>query len=205
MQLTCEITLPFTGLHCIRLFYILFFEGADFFGVPSSCIIFRFLQCSFCHLKSGFSHHSKGKVTSDVDHHGWSSPKLSSSVSRSRGKDYRGKKLGHDSEWIFLKAHPLNDVGSESPYENSGSYQEIKLRVALTKWKGSSISRTALVHENLESYSSKPKFNSRSSVSGRCMSSASINASATNSQSTISFESNLPQQQNTLDISSQAV
>lgn len=61
-----------------------------------------------------------------------------------------------------------------------------------------------MVHENVESYSSKAKFNSKSSVSGIGMSSTSTSTGATNCQSSVTFESSLLQQQNVLDISSQA-
>ncbi|XP_031407614.1 uncharacterized protein LOC116215931 [Punica granatum] len=164
-----------------------------------------FHQCSSCQLKSGFSRHSKGRPTMDFDLEGPLSPKLASSVSRSRGKDYREKKLGRDNcEWMFLKTHPLKDIGSKSSHQRLGSCQGKKPRVTLTKPKGSSISRTAFVRENGESHSLNAKFTSKSSVSGVLTSSTSTKTSGMDSQSGITFESIQMQQQNVLDVSSQA-
>lgn len=54
--------------------------------------MFRFHQWSARELKSKFSHPGEEIVTSSVDLQGLTSPKLPSSVSRSRGKDYNSKK-----------------------------------------------------------------------------------------------------------------
>ncbi|GAB2284578.1 hypothetical protein Dimus_019034 [Dionaea muscipula] len=68
-----------------------------------------FHQCSARKLRSAFSHPVEGNDKFDFNLRGISSPKLPSSVSKSRGKDYRISIKGKDVN------HPVKHLGSRSP------------------------------------------------------------------------------------------
>lgn len=80
--------------------------------------IFRFHRCSSRQLISAFSHSAEGCTNLTLGIQGPSSPKLPSSVSRSRGKHYKSK------DWGQSKQHPVKNLVGKSSWASSGSSNE---------------------------------------------------------------------------------
>ncbi|TXG67152.1 hypothetical protein EZV62_008427 [Acer yangbiense] len=133
-----------------------------------------FHQWSSKQLKAAFSCSWDENIDSNLDSLGQSSPKLPTSVSRSRGKDYKSKNWrGGNCNGSLNKPQPVK-VGSgekikprttsmkpKSSWGDSGSHEEIKPELSLISRKGTSSSKSTLVTER----SSSTKGNSMKTVS----------------------------------------
>lgn len=109
-----------------------------------------FHQCSSRQLKSQFSYFGEGNAKSEFDIQGQSSPKLLSSVSRSRGKHYRNKEWGRDNHILLSnKQHPVNSLSGKIFQAGSGSSQETKLKSSCGNLRGVPSSKTSLGCENI--------------------------------------------------------
>lgn len=147
----------------------------------------QFHQCSSRQLKSAF--------TSDFDLQGSTSPKLSSSVSRSRGNHYRSKKWeAENHELLLKKQHPVKVLSGKSSWVASGSGEEIKPKSGVINSKGNSRSKSSLVSE--------------SSLTGNAILSCSKPVFAcgnpsSNTTSTITSQSSQQQEQKCMEVSTQ--
>ncbi|GAV85354.1 hypothetical protein CFOL_v3_28792 [Cephalotus follicularis] len=166
-----------------------------------------FHQCSARELKSMFSRSGEGSTTTDFDLQVLSSPKIPSSVSRSRGKHYRSKKWGGDNCHVSLnKPLPVNVLNGISKVVNFESCEELKPRLSFINVKGTSKSKTSLVFERKSNVNSmknykKPTFTH--AVVESSLSSVAHKAGQSNT-STVTSESSQPQQQKDLEVSSRA-
>lgn len=188
-----------------------------------------FHQCSSRQLKAAFSCPGEGSCESNFELLGPSSPKLPSSVSKSRGKDYQSKKWGGENGDISLnKPHLVKvlreksraDVGTvkqikskssfvkpKSTSADSKSCEEIKPKLSFINSKGTSSSKRSSVSgvsstQNGKVNSLKPIFSSRGLESSS--SSAVDKENESNALSTVTSESSLRGQQNIIEVSSQA-
>ncbi|KAJ0047187.1 hypothetical protein Pint_04424 [Pistacia integerrima] len=187
-----------------------------------------FHQCSSRQLKAAFAHASEENVNPDLGLMGPSSPMLPSSVSRSRGKEYKSKNWRGDNHDVSLnKPHlvkllsgksSLVDLGSgkrmkprpSSMKPNSlpvglGSTEEIKPKLSFVNSKGTSNMKRSLVCER--SSIGNAKGNSLKPVSvceGSENSSSSMvdKGGESNPGSTVTSESNLRGQQKFPEVSS---
>ncbi|GAB4849556.1 hypothetical protein Ancab_004350 [Ancistrocladus abbreviatus] len=98
-----------------------------------------FHQCSATQLRSAFAHSVEGSDVVNVNLPGISSPMLPSSVSKSRGKDYRLSNWGKDVN------HPVKDFGSKSLRWDAGSIQEYQHKESCTKTSGATSSKSSLI------------------------------------------------------------
>lgn len=191
--------------------------------------ISRFHQCSSRQLKAAFSCSGEGSCESNFELLGPSSPKLPSSVSRSRGKDYDSKKWqGENGDVSLNKKHLVEvlrdksraDVGTvkkiksnagfvkpKSTSADSKSREEIKPKLSFINSKGTFSSKNSSVSEgsstqNGKGNSLKPIFSSRGLESSS--SSAVDKENESNALSTVTSESSLRGWQNTIEVSSRA-
>lgn len=166
-----------------------------------------FHQFSSHQLKSAFSGSSEGSENLDFDLHGPSSPKLPSSVSRSRGKHYRSRNWGKENGGFSLnKQHPVKSLSGKTSWVDSGSSQEIKPKPSCGNLKGTCSSKTSLGCDSSSTRTSIPNYtipiSSFGDSKGR-LSSVAIKASESNSTtSTITFEGTHQQPQKSLEVSS---
>ncbi|KAK1583746.1 hypothetical protein Q3G72_026559 [Acer saccharum] len=124
-----------------------------------------FHQWSSKQLKAAFSCSWDENIDSNLDSLGQSSPKLPTSVSRSRGKDYKSKNWrGGNCNGPLYKPQPVK-VGSgekikprttskkpKSSWGDSGSHdQEFKPKLSFISQKGTSSSKSTLVAERSSS------------------------------------------------------
>ena len=143
----------------------------------------------------------------DFDLHGPSSPKLPSSVSRSRGKHYRSRNWGKENGGLSLnKQHPVKSLSGKTSWVDSGSSQEIKPKPSCGNLKGTCSSKTSLGCDSSSTRTSIPNYtipiSSFGDSKGR-LSSVAIKASESNSTtSTITFEGTHQQPQKSLEVSS---
>ncbi|KAK4836828.1 hypothetical protein QYF36_000498 [Acer negundo] len=161
-----------------------------------------FHQCSSKQLKAAFSCSWDENIDSNLDSLGQSSPKLPTSVSRSRGKDYKSKNWrGGNCNGSLNKPQPVklgsgekikprtNSSKPKSSWGDSGSHEEIKPKLSFISRKGTSSSKSTIVTER----SSSTKGNSLKPVStfGSKNSSSSmvVKASESSTASTITSES----------------
>ncbi|KAJ4847483.1 hypothetical protein Tsubulata_024860 [Turnera subulata] len=95
-----------------------------------------FHRCSSRQLKAAFAHSGEGTLSSDFDMKEVSSPKLPSSVSRSRGKHYATNKWGGDNADLQLKKqHPVKILNGKSLWTRSGYGDEIKPKLSFVPVK----------------------------------------------------------------------
>ncbi|KAK3199236.1 hypothetical protein Dsin_022651 [Dipteronia sinensis] len=187
-----------------------------------------FHQCSSKQLKAAFSCSWEENVDSNRDSLGQSSPKLPTSVSRSRGKDYKSKNwTGGNCNGSLYNPQPVKvlsgksictDLGSgekikprttstkpKSSWGDSGSHEEIKPKLSFISRKGTSSSKSTLVTERSSSTkgtSLKPvsTFGSKNSSSSMV-----VKASKSSTASTITSESGSQPQQKFLATSRRAL
>lgn len=101
-----------------------------------------FHQRSARHLRSAFSHSNAGNDFFNFKLQGVSSPKLPSSVSKSRGKDYQSRNWGSNGRVSLNKDHPVNDL------EGQTSSEESKLKGSSANQIGDSGSSSNLHSDN---------------------------------------------------------
>ncbi|XP_011029396.1 PREDICTED: uncharacterized protein LOC105129150 [Populus euphratica] len=105
-----------------------------------------FHQCTSRQLKVAFAHSSERSMSSDFEFKGSSSPNIPSSVSRSRGKHYAGKKWGGgECDLSMTKKHPVKVLNDKSSRVNSESSDEIKPKLSFANSKGTSRSKLSTV------------------------------------------------------------
>lgn len=178
-------------------------------------------------MKAAFSCSGEGSCESNLELLGPSSPKLPSSVSRSRGKDYESRKWqGENGDVSLNKKHLVEvlrdksraDVGTvkkiksnagfvkpKSTSADSKSREEKKPKLSFINSKGTFSSKNSSVSEgsstqNDKGNSLKPIFSSRGLESSS--SSAVDKENESNALSTVTSESSLRGWQNTIEVSS---
>lgn len=188
-----------------------------------------FHQCSSRQLKAAFSCSGEGSCESNFELVGPSSPKLPSSVSRSRGKDYKSKKWqGENGDVSLNKPHLVKvlrdksraDVGKVKKIKSNSSLlkpksmsadskpcEEIKAKLSFINSKGTFSSKRSSVSggsstQNGKANSLKPIFSSRGLESSS--SSAVDKENESSALSTVTSESSLREQQNIIEVSSRA-
>lgn len=110
---------------------------------------FRFHQCSSRELKIAFSHSGEEGTGLNFDLLGPSSPKLPSSVSRSRGKHYVSKKWRGDNQVMPIdKRHPVNALSGTSSCVTSESGNDMKTKPSYVHLKGTSRSKSSWVSKS---------------------------------------------------------
>ncbi|KAG8637106.1 uncharacterized protein LOC110601226 isoform X2 [Manihot esculenta] len=170
-------------------------------------MMLRFHQCSSQQLKALFTHSGEGSMSSDIDLKGPSSPKLPSSVSRSRGKHYASNKCGGNGRNLSLnKQHPVKVLNGNSSRVNSGSGKEIKPKISFINSKRISRSKRSFVLEkdltqNVKENDLKGAANHGTS---ECSPNSVVDKAGESTSSTITSESGLKPQQRNLEVSSQA-
>ncbi|XP_057974704.1 uncharacterized protein LOC131162346 isoform X2 [Malania oleifera] len=108
-----------------------------------------FHQYSSCQLKYAFSHSSVGNSESDFDILGATSPGLPSSVSRSRGKNYRSQNWGaKNCDPPLDKKHPIKNLRSNKSWLVSGRCEVRRLKSSSGNSKGVCSSKSSLVCES---------------------------------------------------------
>ncbi|XP_048130067.1 uncharacterized protein LOC115754793 isoform X2 [Rhodamnia argentea] len=158
-----------------------------------------FHQYSSRQLKSTFSHFSEENGSSDFCLQGPSSPKLPSTVSKSRGKDYRGKKWEkHKSDPSVHQSHPVKVLSATSSSSNECSYLQSKPKSRLVDLRGPSGLKKNLVTER-----NSDKNGSRLSSKPTLPGSTSNNTSQTKQKSGISFESHQQEEKMVVHVSGQ--
>ncbi|KAM7504062.1 hypothetical protein LguiB_002966 [Lonicera macranthoides] len=110
-----------------------------------------FHRCSSRQLISAFSHSGEGCTNLTLGIQGPSSPKLPSSVSRSRGKHYKSK------EWAQSKQHPVKKLVGKSSWASSGSSNETTRKSRNEKSHGPG-SKAGSVCESSLNETSGPKY-----------------------------------------------
>ncbi|XP_059662593.1 uncharacterized protein LOC132308514 [Cornus florida] len=158
-----------------------------------------FHQRSSRQLISAFSHSGEGSNYLDFGLQGPSSPKLPSSVSKSRGKHYRSREWGRSNcALISIKQHPVKSLISKS-----SPGKEIKFKSNYRKPKGNAGSEASVVcqsslTETAGSNYSKPIYSfADSKISSGC-----IKEGNSNSTSTITCNNSAQEQQKVLEVSS---
>lgn len=165
-----------------------------------------FHQCSSRQLKSAFSHYGERITTSDLDLQGSSSPKLPLSVSRSRGKDYTGKKQKEEKyDFTLNKQHPVKVLSGKSSRVDSGSGEKMKPKSSFINSKGASRPKSSLVCEsnltgNVILSCSKPISTCADPASS---SSSTGNKAGDSNTSTITSQSSQQQHRKYMEVSSQ--
>ncbi|XP_044492708.1 micronuclear linker histone polyprotein-like isoform X1 [Mangifera indica] len=188
-----------------------------------------FHQFSSRQLKAAFAHAGEESLNPDFGLRG-TSPKLPSSVSRSRGKDYRSKNWRRDNHDVSLnKPHPVKLLSGKSSLVGLGSGKKMKPRPSFMKPNSLQVGlgSTEEIKPKLSFVNSKGTSNlkrslvcERSSISNAQGSSwipisvceGSENSSSStvdkggesNPGSTVTSESNLLGQQKFLEVSSRA-
>lgn len=178
-------------------------------------------------MKAAFSCSGEGSCESNLELLGPSSPKLPSSVSRSRGKDYESRKWqGENGDVSLNKKHLVEvlrdksraDVGTvkkiksnagfvkpKSTIADSKSREEKKPKLSFINSKGTFSSKNSSVSEGSSTQNDKgnclkPIFSSRGLESSS--SSAVDKENESNALSTVTSESSLRGRQNTIEVSS---
>ncbi|XP_030445992.1 uncharacterized protein LOC115668722 [Syzygium oleosum] len=159
-----------------------------------------FHQYSSRQLKSTFSHISEENGSSDFYLHGPFSPKLPSSVSKSRGKDYRGKKWEqHKSDPSVHQSHPVKVPSATSSCSKQCSHLQSKPNLRLVNLRGpSGLKKNSITEMN------SARNGSRLSSKPTLLGSTSNSTSQTKQKSGISFESLQQQEKKVLHVSGQA-
>ncbi|KAF2314282.1 hypothetical protein GH714_024988 [Hevea brasiliensis] len=161
----------------------------------------EFHHCSSHQLKAQFAHSGEGSMSSDIDLKGPSSPKLPSSVSRSRGKHYASNKSGS-----LNKQHPVKVLNGNSSWVNSGSGKEIKPKQSFINSNRTSRSKISFVLE--KDLTENVRENGLKAVSNHGdfegSSSSVVDKAGESNTSTITSESGQKPQQRNLEVSSQA-
>ncbi|KAI3427531.1 uncharacterized protein J3R85_009357 [Psidium guajava] len=159
-----------------------------------------FHQYSSHQLKSTFSHFSEENRSSDFCFQGPFSPKLPSSVSKSRGKDYRGKKWEqHKSDPSVHQSHLVKVLSATSSSSKQCSYLQSKPKLRLFDLR-----RPSGLKKNLVTERNSARNGSRISSKPTLPGSTSNNKSQTKQKSGISFESHRQQEKKVLHVSGQA-
>ncbi|XP_015896800.2 uncharacterized protein LOC107430470 isoform X1 [Ziziphus jujuba] len=167
----------------------------------------QFHQFSSHQLKSAFSHSGEVSMMLDMDILEPSSPKLPTSVSKSRGKEYRSKDWKVENQDFTLnKLHPVKVPSQKPTYMNSGSCSEIKQKFQSIRSKETTNSKSNVVSDSSHSgfviqKFSYPKSSHGHSTSG--LSSVANKANESRTVSTITSESGEEREQKVVDVSSQ--
>lgn len=169
---------------------------------------FRFHECSSTQLKSAFSCSGERSTTSDLDLSRPSSPKLPTSVSKSRGKDFVSKNWRRDNRDLSLdKLNPVKFPSQKSSSLKSGSRDKVKEKSRRVHLKETTSSKSNFVSDSGLSGNIMKKFSNPISANenpSSSVSSVSNRANESNMTSTITPESGQEQQQqNFFDVSSQ--
>ncbi|XP_050215041.1 uncharacterized protein LOC126666131 [Mercurialis annua] len=158
-----------------------------------------FHQCSSLQLKAAFAHSGEGNASS-------SSPKLPSSVSRSRGKHYTSRKTGGNCQDFALnKKHPVKALSGKTSWGNSGFREDIKPKLSFINSKGTSKLKSSLIVDRKVPRTTKDHFkvlNDQTPSEGN-MSSGVDKASESNT-SNITSENDQKLQQTNMEISNPA-
>lgn len=167
----------------------------------------QFHQCSSCQLKSMFSCTGEETKTAELELPGVASPKLPSSVSRSRGKDFRSKDWeGVTRDASLNKQLPAKVLRGKPSWVRLGSREEIKHKLSFIHPKGTLSKKVSVTERNLDrnlaanhvkTISTSPGYENGSSSSDQ--------AGVSKTLSTVTFESNQQQQEKPLEVSSQAL
>ncbi|XP_057992584.1 uncharacterized protein LOC110643743 isoform X2 [Hevea brasiliensis] len=161
----------------------------------------EFHHCSSHQLKAQFAHSGESSMSSDIDLKGPSSPKLPSSVSRSRGKHCASNKSGS-----LNKQHPVKVLNGNSSWVNSGSGKEIKPKQSFINSNRTSRSKISFVLE--KDLTENVRENGLKAVSNHGdfegSSSSVVDKAGESNTSTITSESGQKPQQRNLEVSSQA-
>lgn len=171
--------------------------------------IIRFHQCSSRQLKAAFSNSSEDIMALNYDLEGPSSPKLPSSVSKSRGKDFVNKKwIGDNQDFSLHKRNPEKVLSGTSSCGNSGSSDEMKPKSSFIHLKGTSSSKSSSVCKS--SFFGNPIPNCSKPISScedpTCtLSSMTNRADESSTTSTITSESDQQKQQKFMEKSNQAL
>ncbi|XP_050370133.1 uncharacterized protein LOC126788202 isoform X2 [Argentina anserina] len=159
-----------------------------------------FHQCSSRELKIAFSHSGEEGTGLNFDLLGQSSPKLPSSVSRSRGKHYVSKKWRGDSQAILIdKRHPVNALSGTSSCVTSESGNNVKTKPSYALLRGTSRSKTSWVCNSSSTGNGLPSCSQPISFCGdstSALNSMVKKADESTTASTITQESDQQQQQN---------
>nr|XP_011461144.1 PREDICTED: uncharacterized protein LOC101291124 isoform X2 [Fragaria vesca subsp. vesca] len=151
-----------------------------------------FHQCSSRELKIAFSHGEEGTGL-NFDLLGPSSPKLPSSVSRSRGKHYVSKKWRGDNQVIPIdKRHPVNALSRTSSCVTSESGNDMKTKPSYAHLKGTSRSKSSWVSKSNSIRNSIPSCADSTST----LTSTDKKADESNTASTITHDIDQQQRQN---------
>lgn len=146
-------------------------------------------------------------ATLDSDLSRPSSPKLPTSVSKSRGKDFMSKKWRTDNQDLsFDKLHPIKVPSQKSSSLKLGSCDEIKQKSRFTHLKETTSSKSNLVSDSRLNGNIMRKFSNPVSANEdptSILSSVANKAKESNTTSTITSESGQEQQQKFFDVSSQ--
>ncbi|XP_022717703.1 uncharacterized protein LOC111276173 [Durio zibethinus] len=156
-----------------------------------------FHQCSSSELKSAFSCAGEDGVTLELDLIEESSPTLTQSVSRSRGKDYESQKWkGNYHDVSLNKIQPMKVLNGKPSGLDSGSGEGTKPKISFISLKGTSCIKTSLVSEKTENVEGK-NVKPASICEGPERSSSHVadKSGETNSRSTVTSESIQQQQQ----------
>ncbi|XP_057473331.1 uncharacterized protein LOC130761781 isoform X2 [Actinidia eriantha] len=153
----------------------------------------KFHQCSSRQLISMLSRAGEGNANMDFGIQPPSSPKLPSSVSRSRGKKYRTREWGHSNFGLSSnKQHPVKNFSSKSSWVSIGSCQKMKTKLSNGHRKGIAPSKANSVCKSSLTETSGPSYPKPSSIFGdskTSSSSAAIQEADNKSASTISYHS----------------
>lgn len=151
-------------------------------------------------MKTAFSHSGEENAALNFDLLGPSSPKLPSSVSRSRGKNYVSKKWREDNQFFPIdKRHPVNVLSGTSSCVNSGSSGNMISKQSFTHLKGTCRAKTSWVCKSSSIGNGRPSCSKPISSCGdstSTLSSTANKADESNTASTITYESGQQQQQN---------
>ncbi|BFG29337.1 hypothetical protein CerSpe_156120 [Prunus speciosa] len=168
-----------------------------------------FHQCSSRQLKAAFSNSGEDSMALNYDLEGPPSPKPSSSVSKSRGKDFVNKKwIGDHQDFSLDKRNPEKVLSGTSYCGNSGSSDEMKPKSSFIHLKGTSSSKSSSVCKS--SFFGNPIPNCSKPISScedpTCtLSSMTNKADEGSTTSTITSESGQQKQQKFMEKSNQAL
>ncbi|KAA8526868.1 hypothetical protein F0562_008903 [Nyssa sinensis] len=166
-----------------------------------------FHQCSSRQLISVFVHSVEGSTNLDFGLQGPSSPKLPTSVSRSRGKHYRSKEWGQSNYRVTSnKQHPVKNLSSKSSWVNSGSSQKIKPKKRYGSPKGNVGPKASSVCKSSSTETSGSNYSKPISSFGDSKASSSsvaVKEGESKSTSTVTSEYSEQQQKKFLEVSSQ--
>ncbi|XP_059444611.1 uncharacterized protein LOC132176428 [Corylus avellana] len=161
-----------------------------------------FHQCSSHQLKSAFSHSGEGITSSDLQ--GSTSPKIPSSVSRSRGKEYRSKKWkAENHDFASSMKHPIKVLSGKSYLVDPQCGEKIKPKSGFINLKGTSMSKSRSVCESSLTGNSIPSCSKPVSTCGDPASRLSSmgNKTCESNTSTITSQSSQQQEQSYTEVS----